>query len=194
MTNLFTKTTILLVSLALVVSACAPKKPAENLPVNQNENLKATTSTAQIDTSDWKTYRNEEYGFEFRYPDNLALVSEKDYQLVFKSSNLIAGVPDESLTIKIFSNVDLAEFIKNEQDRINDNIFNYTFRQVSEIEGKHVYFLSAYKDALGLGINYTYLIYYAQKNIGLSFNFSSTSQDKDLFGAKSESIIASLVY
>ena len=27
------------------------------------------TQTISVDTSGWKTYRNEQYGFEFRYPD-----------------------------------------------------------------------------------------------------------------------------
>lgn len=29
-----------------------------------------STSSGQLDTSSWKTYRNEEYGFEFRYPQD----------------------------------------------------------------------------------------------------------------------------
>ncbi len=36
----------------------------------------AKPSIAQVDTSDWKTYRNDEYGFEFRYPKSFKISNE----------------------------------------------------------------------------------------------------------------------
>ncbi len=35
---------------------------------NSNFNTNAATTTEEIDTSNWKTYQNKEYGFEFNYP------------------------------------------------------------------------------------------------------------------------------
>lgn len=35
--------------------------------------FKFIESTSQIDTSNWKTYRNEEFGFEVKYPESLTL-------------------------------------------------------------------------------------------------------------------------
>jgi len=71
MTKRLTITILVLIVVALgaAVSGCL-KKPVE--PVNQNQNTN-TNQAGEIDTSDWKTYRNEEYGFEFKYPEGFEI-------------------------------------------------------------------------------------------------------------------------
>jgi len=44
------------------------KNQPVNPPVTKNEGDATATSTEEIDMSDWLTYRNEQYGFEVRYP------------------------------------------------------------------------------------------------------------------------------
>src|SRR3990167_6298731 len=67
--------TLFLVSLGLAVSACV-KKPATPA-VNQNQNTNTATTTSEIDTSDWKTYRNEIIGIEFDYPSDWSEITSE---------------------------------------------------------------------------------------------------------------------
>jgi hypothetical protein len=86
------KLTILFIffTTALVVSGCKKKGVADvNVSINTNvsvsDNEKGDVEiieddedieviTSDIDTSNWQTYRSEEFGFEFRYPHNLKTI------------------------------------------------------------------------------------------------------------------------
>jgi len=79
-----------------------------NVPVNENintainQNVNATVDngetidSGEIDTSDWLTYRNEEYGFEMKYPNNFNLIDNYETtndKLIYFQSNINPYAP-----------------------------------------------------------------------------------------------------
>ena len=49
------------------------------------------TTTQEIDTSDWLTYKNDEYGFEFKYPKEYIL-NEKENSISIKNNDILVQV------------------------------------------------------------------------------------------------------
>jgi len=79
-------TPIILVALALLMLLVAAivaglDSKMDFLWGNKNEVVSSTAET--IDTSNWKTYRNEEYGFEFKYPADMQIIN---------NTNIFSGV------------------------------------------------------------------------------------------------------
>ena len=85
---------IILIAVAtagLFIWNCQKNQPITEI-ANQVLNLKKNASTNQQETnSDWQTYRNEKYGFEFQYPRKMGTFEEDSEGLPFlfdrKNSN-----------------------------------------------------------------------------------------------------------
>ncbi|MBI2415180.1 MAG: hypothetical protein HYV33_00775 [Candidatus Kerfeldbacteria bacterium] len=91
--------------------------------VNINEVFEDVETTNEVDTSDWLTYTNEEYGFRFKYPREWSIQERKNYINIFsaKQSELLKNDPQTSAQIYISVLNDpnpepIQELYKNEKD------------------------------------------------------------------------------
>ena len=62
-----------------------PPSPPPSAPTPTQP--QATSTRSQIDTSDWKTYRNEKYGFEVKYPGDWKVVDSGALPIGFCSKD-----------------------------------------------------------------------------------------------------------
>lgn len=75
--------------------------------------LKFIEPVSKIDTSTWQTYRNEQYGFEVRYPNGWGKNNRESSVLELTQANA-------SFLIKKIPTTNMAQFIKEERARINE--------------------------------------------------------------------------
>lgn len=81
----------LLMLLSIIFSGCGKNNTNINnsqnqnlnkvAAINENDNINSNANT-EIDTSDWQTYTNEEYGFSFKYPSEDKVTEFSDYIVI----------------------------------------------------------------------------------------------------------------
>jgi|SRR3989344_5545792 len=151
-------------AISAAVSGCSLKfwqKPI-NPPVTKNEGDATATSTEEIDMSDWLTYRNEEYGFEVKYPSG---VDPKVYEHPYRPS--ITFKKDD---IQLYFEVAISKPYAQEEANYYKDINNYNFLDLPQIGkgilgGQEAVFFEApngYCDGPGCG--YPFVAYSTQKN------------------------------
>ena len=89
-------------------------------------NIPTPTPEDSIDTSDWKTYTNEEYGFSFKYPKDLTIEtpeSTSSKQLVSfgkRGPNDLQDIhPNDSLWFEIY----VSDLGSNFNEFVNSNVY-----------------------------------------------------------------------
>ena len=138
------------------------------------------TPLTSIDTSNWKTYRNEEYGFEVKYPEEWFVKGEKNGISLLSPRDLeIISLPNREIPVGFFitsynvdSKAQLYEWIKSQTQAspqkenivglyeeysiytpgIVDGTFTYFMKQGNTILSVEAYYKEAFSEPIFQGI------------------------------------------
>jgi hypothetical protein len=77
----------------------------------------------EIDTSDWETFRDEELGIEFKYPENIKINNDESHDMLYISAGLPWPQRGTSLTVsRTDQTIDQFIVAYNNSDVLDDGI------------------------------------------------------------------------
>ncbi len=107
---------VLLVVFVLVGCQSNSQKHTENQERNFTEIPQQQQNTDSIDTSDWQTYTNEEFGFVVKYPKNWEVIEDVEKSNIAKNDGFLGDF--YIIKKKSVSATDKNAYIKNNADGV----------------------------------------------------------------------------
>ncbi len=121
-------------------------------------------ATSLMDTSDWKTYTNEEYGFKVKYPAKWVYREINSETIYFENSEEKYYMEGSEISPIIIGTRDSQRYISSLEFTQKQNIYNGTVTTLA-IDGKEV---ARLEDYLGVRTNilHAHKIYSVERNTG----------------------------
>ncbi len=157
------------------------KETTKEQTTDQNQTIDSELKPEEkIDTSDWKTYRNKEYGFEFKYPRNWEVIKLKNVTTPLYDGLLLNVVPiKRPVNNKLIFDINKFNTTLSPKEWYINNIDNpdnnpAEFDEIIKVNNFETYHVSSNKnDASG-----SYVIKISP-NLILLLGFQSSSDDYD---------------